>query len=88
MELSVVIPCLNEAASIGACVETARASIERMGLEGEVVVADNGSTDGANGRNFSRCLMRALRMSFMSSRRGSAMMLRLPSARGPHSIRP
>jgi glycosyltransferase involved in cell wall biosynthesis len=47
LELSVVIPCLNEAASIGACVDTALASIERMGIDGEVVIADNGSTDGS-----------------------------------------
>jgi glycosyltransferase involved in cell wall biosynthesis len=46
-ELSVVIPCLNEAATIGVCVEKARASFDRLGIAGEVVVADNGSTDGS-----------------------------------------
>jgi glycosyltransferase involved in cell wall biosynthesis len=46
-ELSVVMPCLNEAQTIGACIRKAQASFERMGIAGEVVVADNGSTDGS-----------------------------------------
>ena len=45
--VSVVIPCLNEAESIGACVSSARRVLEESGLEGEVVVADNGSEDGS-----------------------------------------
>jgi glycosyltransferase involved in cell wall biosynthesis len=45
--VSVVIPCLNEAASIGRCVETARAALDEAGYRGEVVVADNGSDDGS-----------------------------------------
>jgi glycosyltransferase involved in cell wall biosynthesis len=48
-ELSVVIPCLNEAATIGICIRKAIASFESLGIEGEVVVADNGSTDGSQG---------------------------------------
>jgi glycosyltransferase involved in cell wall biosynthesis len=44
-ELSVVIPCLNEARTIGTCIRKAQASFERLGIAGEVVVADNGSTD-------------------------------------------
>jgi glycosyltransferase involved in cell wall biosynthesis len=43
--VSVVIPCLNEAASISACVRLARSTLSENGLRGEVVVADNGSTD-------------------------------------------
>jgi glycosyltransferase involved in cell wall biosynthesis len=46
-ELSVVMPCLNEAETIAACVREARAFIREHGLDGEVVVADNGSTDGS-----------------------------------------
>jgi glycosyltransferase involved in cell wall biosynthesis len=46
-ELSVVMPCLNEARTIGICIRKAQASFERMGITGEVVVADNGSTDGS-----------------------------------------
>jgi glycosyltransferase involved in cell wall biosynthesis len=44
-ELSVVIPCLNEARSIGRCVDEALDMFGRFGIVGEVVVADNGSTD-------------------------------------------
>jgi glycosyltransferase involved in cell wall biosynthesis len=46
-ELSVVMPCLNEARTIGTCIRKAQASFERLGIAGEVVVADNGSTDGS-----------------------------------------
>ena len=46
-ELSVVMPCLNEAATIEVCIRKAQASLERLGIDGEVVVADNGSTDGS-----------------------------------------
>jgi glycosyltransferase involved in cell wall biosynthesis len=45
--VSVVIPCLNESASIERCVQTAAGAIERAGLTGEIVVADNGSDDGS-----------------------------------------
>jgi glycosyltransferase involved in cell wall biosynthesis len=43
--VSVVIPCLNEAENIGTCVRDALEAIERMGVAGEVVVADNDSED-------------------------------------------
>ena len=46
-ELSVVMPCLNEARTLGTCIRKAQASFERLGIAGEVVVADNGSTDGS-----------------------------------------
>jgi glycosyltransferase involved in cell wall biosynthesis len=46
-ELSVVIPCLDEAASIEKVVRRAVETMEAAGIEGEVVVADNGSTDGS-----------------------------------------
>jgi glycosyltransferase involved in cell wall biosynthesis len=47
MELSVVLPCLNEAETLAVCIRKAKASIAGMGIDGEVVVADNGSTDGS-----------------------------------------
>jgi glycosyltransferase involved in cell wall biosynthesis len=47
LELSVVIPCLNEAATIGTVVAKALAAMSRLGIPGEVVVSDNGSTDGS-----------------------------------------
>jgi Glycosyl transferase family 2 len=45
--VSVVIPCLNEAASIERCVFAAREALRGHGWEGEVIVADNGSDDGS-----------------------------------------
>ena len=47
MQLSVVIPCLNEIETIGAVVKTALATLEKEGISGEVIVADNGSSDGS-----------------------------------------
>jgi glycosyltransferase involved in cell wall biosynthesis len=47
VDVSVVIPCLNEANSIGICVSKATEAFRTAGLRGEVVVADNGSTDGS-----------------------------------------
>src|SRR5438128_2438944 len=46
-EVSVVIPCLNEGQSIAACVAKAVEAFRNSGIHGEVVVADNGSTDGS-----------------------------------------
>jgi GT2 family glycosyltransferase len=45
IEVSAVMPCLNEERTIGLCVEKARAGIAALGLPGEVIVVDNGSTD-------------------------------------------
>jgi len=47
IEVSIVMPCLNEAESVGICVDKALAAFREFGLKGEVVVADNGSTDGS-----------------------------------------
>jgi glycosyltransferase involved in cell wall biosynthesis len=45
VELSIVMPCLNEAETLGACIRKARQAIEAGGVEAEIVVADNGSGD-------------------------------------------
>ncbi len=45
--VSVVIPCLNEAGTIAECVHRAREVLDANGLDGEVIVADNGSEDGS-----------------------------------------
>lgn len=47
LELSIVIPCLNEAETLGTCIEKAIRFIREHRIEGEVIVADNGSTDGS-----------------------------------------
>jgi glycosyltransferase involved in cell wall biosynthesis len=47
VELSVVLPCLNEADTLGTCVSKARRALDEHHIAGEIVVADNGSTDGS-----------------------------------------
>jgi glycosyltransferase involved in cell wall biosynthesis len=47
LELTILMPCLNEARTIADCVREARQALEQGGIAGEVVVADNGSTDGS-----------------------------------------
>jgi glycosyltransferase involved in cell wall biosynthesis len=46
-ELSVVMPCLNESRTLGSCIKKSFATMEQLGIIGEVIVADNGSTDGS-----------------------------------------
>jgi glycosyltransferase involved in cell wall biosynthesis len=47
IELSVVIPCLNEEDTLDVCIGKALQAMEKEGVSGEVIVADNGSTDGS-----------------------------------------
>lgn len=47
LEVSILMPCLNEAETIGRCVDRARESMAQLDIRGEVLVADNGSTDGS-----------------------------------------
>ena len=47
VELSIVMPCLNEAETLAACVAKALYALRENGINGEIVVADNGSTDGS-----------------------------------------
>ena len=47
IELSIVMPCLNEAETLATCIDKAQGYLERSGVVGEVVIADNGSTDGS-----------------------------------------
>ena len=46
-EISVVMPCLNEAETLGLCIEQAARALRENGIVGEIVIADNGSTDGS-----------------------------------------
>ena len=47
LELTILMPCLNEAETIAECVAEARSFLARTGIAGEVLVADNGSSDGS-----------------------------------------
>ena len=47
LEVTVLMPCLDEAETVGTCVEKAHRTLRRLGVRGEVLVADNGSSDGS-----------------------------------------
>jgi glycosyltransferase involved in cell wall biosynthesis len=47
VELTILMPCLNEAETLARCIESARRGIQRAGVRGEILIADNGSTDGS-----------------------------------------
>src|SRR5436190_1002917 len=47
IEFSIVMPCLNEADTLQTCIRKATKALEEHGIRGEVVIADNGSTDGS-----------------------------------------
>jgi Glycosyl transferase family 2 len=82
-ELSVVMPCLNEAETVASCVQKALSFLLLEGVDGEVVVADNGSTDG------SQALAQAAgaRVVSVSERGyGSALMGGIAAARGRYVV--
>ena len=47
LELTILMPCLNEAETLAVCVQKAMSYLKRSGISGEVLIADNGSTDGS-----------------------------------------
>src|SRR5215472_6533061 len=48
VQVSIVMPCLNEAETVARCIQKALRAAEKLGLSAEVIVADNGSTDGSS----------------------------------------
>jgi len=83
IELSVVLPCLNEAETVATCVGKAKRWLHDAGVDGEVVVADNGSTDG------SQELAEAAGARVVSVRRkgyGNALISGIRAARGTYVI--
>jgi len=81
--VSVLIPCLDEAETIVECVTSARDVLDENGLEGEVIVVDNGSTDGSGE------LARAAGATVVEERRrgyGSAYLAGLAAARGDYIV--
>ena len=47
VDLTILMPCLNEAETLARCIEKAKLGLQRAGVRGEIVIADNGSTDGS-----------------------------------------
>src|SRR3954471_23924359 len=83
LTVSVVIPCLNEAGNIEACVTRARAVLEDHGIPGEVVVADNDSDDGSPqlARKAGARVVHEPRRGY-----GSAYLARVAALRGRYSV--
>ena len=83
LELTVVLPCLNEAETLAVCVQKAVKCINELGIAGEVVVSDNGSTDGSqqiaveNGARVVHAPIRGY---------GGALMAGIAAARGKYVI--
>jgi len=47
VDLTILMPCLNEAETLARCIEKAKAGIQKAGVPAEILIADNGSTDGS-----------------------------------------
>jgi glycosyltransferase involved in cell wall biosynthesis len=54
LELTILMPCLNEAETLATCIAKAQFFLNRAGVAGELLIADNGSTDGS--QNIARAL--------------------------------
>jgi hypothetical protein len=83
IELSVVLPCLNEAETLAVCVQKAVKCLADLGVQGEVIVSDNGSTDGSQRiavENGARVINAPIRGY------GGALMAGIEGARGKYVI--
>ncbi len=82
-EVSIVLPCLNEARTLAICIGKAQAAIERHSLKAEIIVADNGSTDGSD-QIARRCGARLIQVAEKGY--GAALMAGIDAARGEFVI--
>src|SRR5271166_644371 len=83
LEVSVVMPCLNEARTVATCVDKAALCLEKMGVRGEVIIADNGSSDGSQ----EIATQHGARVVHVSRRGyGSALQAGIAAARGRYVI--
>ncbi|MCI0336973.1 MAG: glycosyltransferase family 2 protein [Acidobacteria bacterium] len=83
VEFSVVMPCLNEAETLAVCIEKARRSLRELNCSGEIIIADNGSTDGSQQIAVS---LGARVVQVKSKGYGSALMGGIAAARGRYVI--
>jgi glycosyltransferase involved in cell wall biosynthesis len=83
VELSVVMPCLNEAETLATCIEKARRALDQEGIAGEIIIADNGSTDGSQAIGEAAG---ARVVAVVAKGYGSALMGGIAAARGKYII--
>ena len=82
-EVSIVMPCLNEAETLAACIMKAQQALQSLGVDGEIIVADNGSTDDS----VAIALRLGARVVPVSRKGyGSALMGGIAAARGTYII--
>ncbi|MFB2974799.1 glycosyltransferase family 2 protein [Microseira sp. BLCC-F43] len=83
LEVSIVMPCLNEAETLGICIEKAQLYLTQHNISGEIVVADNGSTDGSIeiAKQMNARVIRVKAKGY-----GSALMSGIAAARGKYVI--
>jgi glycosyltransferase involved in cell wall biosynthesis len=79
VELTILMPCLNEAETLAVCIRKAQGFLERTGIRGEVLISDNGSTDGSQeiARSLGARVVAAPRRGY-----GAALITGIESARG------
>jgi len=82
-EVSIVMPCLNEADTLATCITKARQALDEYKILGEIVVADNGSTDGSQtiATDLGACLVNVREKGY-----GSALMAGIAAAKGKFII--
>lgn len=82
-EVSVVLPCLNESQTLASCIDEAYMAIGRLGIMGEVIVSDNGSSDGSQGI----AMEKGARLISASTRGyGAALIAGCKAARGKYIV--
>lgn len=83
LELSILLPCLNEAETLASCIQKAQSFLAASGVDGEVLVSDNGSTDGSQdiARNLGARVVNAAPRGY-----GAALIQGIDAARGTYII--
>ncbi len=83
VELSIIMPCLNEAETLETCIRKAQGYLQRSGVQGEIVIGDNGSTDGSQ-EIATRCGARVIAIPLRGY--GAALYGATQAARGKYCI--
>lgn len=82
-ELTILMPCLNEAETLATCIDKAKTSLNSLGIIGEILIADNGSTDGSQeiAKSLGARVVQVERQGY-----GNALMRGIATARGHYVI--